>query len=1110
MSAPMDGPGARLEEERKVVSILFADLVGFTTRSEAADPEDVRALLRTYHARLKQEIERFGGTVEKFVGDAVMAVFGAPTAHEDDAERAVRAALRILETVDELNDEQPGLDLAVRVAVNSGEAVVALEARPEEGEGMVAGDVVNTAARLQQSAPVGGVVVGEATWRATRYVADYEEFEPVALKGKAEPVRLWRAKGARSRVRAERPRATPFIGRERELAALREAFTWSLEERGVQLVTVVGEPGAGKSRLVAELRSSVDKRPELVSWRQGQCLPYGEGITFWALGEIVKAEAGILESDGPEEAAAKVATAVAATVEDPAEGDWLRASLAPLVGASVSGAGAAGERGASFTAWRRFFEAVAAHRPLVLLFEDLHWADTALVEFVEHLVEWASDVALLVVCTARPELYERHPGWGAGKRTTTTVSLSPLSDDETTKLIAALAETALPPGTEAALLARAGGNPLFAEEFVRMLRDRGNGAVADVRVPETVQALIAARLDALSPSQKSLAHDASVVGEVFWAGALSTMGHIDELAVEQGLHELARKELVRPVRTSSVQGQGEYSFWHILVRDVAYGQIPRLARIDKHRAAAAWIERIAGERVTDHAELLAHHYERALELAQATDSPEADQLRAPAARFLLLAGDRAFPLDPGRAETFYRRALVLLPPDDPERARALTKIADAAQEAGRLREAVRDYEEAIAEFRARDDVLAAGSTLTRLGRALQRVGDTAGRDRVLAEAVELLEREPHGPDLARAYGMTAVFHMIASNSRECLDLSEKTLTMAENLGLDDLRVRMRQARGVSRLELGDPGGIHDLREALRLGLELGLGIETATSYLNLGGMVESTEGPAAALEIHRAGIEFSKRRGLTYNVMWESAEALTMLFELGEWDELLRSAAELVEWDQAAGSRPIETMALCAQARVLVWREGTAEAAPLAERFLPSARRVADAQTLVPALVTAALAERARGEIANGVRLLEELEVVTRGKPPFRCDELPDACRICVASGDLRLAERLLDGTAELAARHRNTILTGRAVLAEAGGEVEQAAGLYAEAAERWAEYGHVLEHGLALLGAGRCHARLGRSAESATALDEARSIFVRLGAQPLVADVDAELKGAR
>jgi class 3 adenylate cyclase/tetratricopeptide (TPR) repeat protein len=1101
------GSGARLEEERKVVSVLFADLVGFTARSEAADPEDVRAVLRRYHGALKQEIERFGGRVEKFVGDAVMAVFGAPAAHEDDAERAVRAALRIVETVDELNNEQPGLDLAVRVAVNTGEAVVALEARPEEGEGMVAGDVVNTAARLQQAAPVGGVAVGEATWRATKYVAEYEELEPVELKGKAAPVRLWRAKRARSRVKAERPRATPFVGRERELAALREAFTRSVKEGKAQLVTVVGEPGSGKSRLVAELGRFLDARPELVAWRRGQCLPYGEGITFWALGEIVKAEAGILESDGPEQATAKLATALAATLEEAAEREWLQASLAPLVGARGPGTGGAGERGASFTAWRRFFEAVAAHGPLVLVFEDLHWADTALVEFVEHLVEWAGDVPLLVVCTARPELYERHPGWGAARLAATTVSLAPLSDDETTRLIAALTERALPPDTQAALLGRAGGNPLFAEEFVRMLGDRGNGATAEVPVPETVQALIAARLDALSPSLKSLAHDASVVGEVFWTGTLGFMGGLDELAVEQGLHELARKELVRPVRTSSVRGQGEYSFWHILVRDVAYGQIPRVARIDKHRAAGLWIERIAGDRVTDHAELLAHHYERALELAQSTGADAADELQARAARFLLLAGDRAFSLDLARAEAFYRRALALLPDDHPERAAALAKIADAAQEAGRLREAAQEYEKAISIFRSRGERIGAGVAAAKLGHALWRLGETVRSRALIDEAIAELETMAARADLARAYGQKAVIHMVSEEAEDCLAWSQRTLEMAEELGLDGLRVRMRQARGLARRMLGDPGGVEDLREALRLGHELALGIETGTAYANLADALRFIEGPLASLEVTQAGRQFSERRGLMHNVTWLKAESLRTLFDLGRWDELLQLADEVIAWDEAYGGSQIEVIAQQARAGVFLCRGELARAAELEEVFLPRARSIRDAQVLAPALAIGAAIKQAQGDHAAGVALIDELAVLTANKPVSRSGELPIAVRVCAAGGAFDLADRFLAEAAEVEARDRYSVLTGGAVLAEARGQLESAAGLYAEAAMRWAEYGHVLEHGLALLGEGRCLVALNRGQDAASPLTDARAILARLGARPLVAEVDAVLK---
>ena len=325
-------------EERKIVSVLFVDLVGFTAASEKADPEDVRARLRPYHARVKQEIERFGGTVEKFVGDAVMAVFGAPVSREDDAERAVNSALRILDAIVELNEEHPDLELTVRGAVNTGEAMVTLGARPAEGEGIVAGDVVNTAARLQQSAPVGGIVVGETTYRATKDLFEYEPLEPVAVKGKAESLPLWHAIAPRRRfgVDVEPIVRTPLIGRDDDLALLQSIYTRTLRDASVQLVTVTGEPGVGKTRLLAEFRKWVDDRPELVFWRQGRSLSYGAGITYWALGEMVKAQAGILESDTPEEAAAKLAVAVEEAAADPSERDWLNASLAPLVGASAA------------------------------------------------------------------------------------------------------------------------------------------------------------------------------------------------------------------------------------------------------------------------------------------------------------------------------------------------------------------------------------------------------------------------------------------------------------------------------------------------------------------------------------------------------------------------------------------------------------------------------------------------------------------------------------------------------------------------------------------------------------------------------------------------------
>src|SRR5215216_1913774 len=466
-------PAPATVEERRLVTVLFWDLVDFTARSDQADPEDVGALLRPYHARQRAEIERRGGTLDKFIGDGVMAVFGAPLAHEDDPERAVRCALGMLAAIEELNRASPSLDLAVRIGVTTGEALVRLG--PDRQTEGVVGDVVNTASRLQGVAPAGGVVVGEATFRATSRLFDYQELGAVQVKGKADPVPVWRLKGARSRtgIEAVRRAGAPFVGRQAELALLKGLFERTEADRTVRLVTVVGDPGVGKSRFVGELAALLDDRPQLVTWRQGRCLPYGDGITFWALGEIVKTEAGILESDPPAQVRAKLQAVLATLVSDPSEGEWLRARLAPLLGIADPDA-VKPERAELFAAWRRFVEAIAASHPLVLVVEDLHWADPAMLEFLQHLVERSSGLPLLIMATARPELLERSPAWAETGPAATLLRLGALSDLDTAQLVAALVgRTVLPLGVQALLLERAGGNPLYAEEFARLLADQG-------------------------------------------------------------------------------------------------------------------------------------------------------------------------------------------------------------------------------------------------------------------------------------------------------------------------------------------------------------------------------------------------------------------------------------------------------------------------------------------------------------------------------------------------------------------------------------------------------------------------------------------------------------
>jgi predicted ATPase len=516
----------------------------------------------------------------------------------------------------------------------------------------------------------------------------------VQVKGKAEPLALFRPLAARARFGTDvtRTHSTLLVGRELEKPLLIGTFERSAQQRSCQLVTIVGKPGVGKSRLCAELFGYIEDRPGLVRWRQGRCLPYGEGIAFWALGEIVKAECGILESDPPEEAEAKLERALP---RDDPDFAWLKARLAPLVGAG----GEPASQEESFSAWRRVLESWAEARETILVFEDLHWADEALLSFLEHLADWAQGVPLLLLCTARPELHEQRPSWAAGLRNATTINLAPLTDEETARLIATLLERAvLPAETQQALLERAGGNPLYAEEFVRLLADRG-GPGRSAEVPDSVQALIAARLDTLSAERKSLLQDAAVLGKVFWSGALAEMGAREPREVENALHELSRKELVRPARASSMEGEAEYGFWHLLVGDVCYAQIPRAARAARaarHRAAAAWIERKAGERVEDLADVLAYHYVQALELARAAGQPEqAEELEASAIRYLALAGERALALDVERAEQSLARALALSPETDPGRASLLERWAHAAQQQGRLREAKAALEEAI-------------------------------------------------------------------------------------------------------------------------------------------------------------------------------------------------------------------------------------------------------------------------------------------------------------------------------------------------------------------------------------------------------------------------------
>jgi class 3 adenylate cyclase/tetratricopeptide (TPR) repeat protein len=922
-------------EERKVVTVLFADLVGFTSRAERLDPEDVRALLGAYHRRVRTDLERFGGTVEKFIGDAVMALYGAPVAHEDDPERAVRSALAIRDWINEQES-----DLQVRIGVNTGEALITLEARPAEGEGMAAGDVVNTAQRIQAAAPVNGILVGEITYRATRHAIEYREAGPAHGKGKAEPIPVWEAVQPFARFgfgMVQRPQ-TELVGRERELEALKNAMARVRQERSAQLVTLVGVPGIGKSRMVTELFGHLEQGPELTYWRQGRSLPYGEGVTFWALGEMVKAQAGVLETDSAEQTEEKLTHAVGTLFGDQTEAPWVQGHLRPLVGLSAETSLGGDRRAESFAAWRRFFEALAETRALVMLFEDLHWAGDEVLDFVDYLAEWASGVPILIVATARPELLERRPGWGGGKRNAVTLSLSPLSDEDTARLVGALrGSPVLEAEQQAALIERAGGNPLYAEQFVALLQERGT----DARLPENVQGIIAARLDLLTPEEKALLQDAAALGKVFWLGGITAIGDAERWEAEERLHSLERKDFVQPVRRSSVAGESEYAFRHVLVRDVAYGQIPRAARAEKHRLAAQWIESLG--RSEDHSEMVAHHYLSALELARAADQGT-EGLTEPARAALAEAGERAFALNAyGASGRFFHAALELWPLGSVERGRLLF-------EAGRARfylnESVTDLlEQALAILVAGGERETAAEAALLVCESIVRLGD---RDRAygyLHQAQALVQDVPLSRAKVDVACNVSRYHMLAGEDEEAVASGREAFRMAEELGLNDLMAHALDNIGASRVSLGDVAGIEDIRRGAAIAAEANASYELCRAYNNLGALLTTLGDLEEGWEAQGECGRVAERFGQGIWTRWLIAADVSTAYWQGEWSESIRVGDRFI-LDAEASSHYETPQVLAFRARMKMAGNQVEEATRDAEKALQLSRATKDRQSL--------------------------------------------------------------------------------------------------------------------------------------------------------------------
>jgi class 3 adenylate cyclase/tetratricopeptide (TPR) repeat protein len=1060
------------------------DLVGFTERSDRADPEDVRRTLVPFHTRVKADIERYGGTLDKFIGDAAMGVFGAPIAHEDDPIRAVHAALRILDSIDDLHRVDP--DIAVRIAVNTGEAIVAFGTGPQVGES-VAGDVVNTASRMQSLAPKGSVVVGEATARRLRDLFELEELAPAIVKGKAEPLRVWRVAGRRETVVVPDLAASTFVGRRRELDLLEAVFEEVHRTSSGRTITVLGQPGIGKSRLVQALGERLGASAR---WLTGWCLPYGEGATFAPVADTLRELAGVAAPDDPEVASAALGRFTEFVEDDFSERRWLFVRLATVLGLGPADGEATIPAEEIADAWARVLGAVANEGPVVLVIENLHWAEATFVETLGLTVERIATRPILVLAMARPDLEDTHPEWMATRTEADMIELAPLGDAESDELVSALLTPIEVDGPlKAQLLEHTAGNPLYALEYARMLGDRSEGR-GFVDTPETIQDLIAARLDAIPGDLRSTASDASVIGDEFWASIVAELSRRAEADARESLAALVRRGIAEPWAMSSLD-ETAYGFSHALIREVAYSRLPRLERARRHLLAGRAIEERAGPRASEHADLLARHFAMSFELAWGAGEPSiAEEARESALRWLMLAADRAAPVDARRAFDLYDRAVGLAPEKGRDRFMPLVRSGILGRRSGRLdAEAVLGrLEEALAVARATGDGSLIGEALTRVGSQLGALGRAARSRELLAEAVRVLEELPPGRALAGAYAYRAEEEMFAGHVRSSSELAGRAIEILGS-ARDELVVMALHIRGDARCSEGDLGGLEDLREALRLAEQEHSTSDIVTSRNYLGEWLAALEGPAAAMREFEAAIELAERRGFSTAAQWAKATAVGALFDLGDWDRTLLLCEELQDVPEGLLDPTLSVQARVTRSAVALAR-GVGEVDD-PEQVLTIARNVEELQALAPALVMGAAVAASRSDAATTRSLLEEFDAVTRGvAEEYRGSRLAHVARTSVSIGADDLLERILSTTEARSRRDSLQLGTASAVLAEAR-RADDAAERFGSAAEGWLAFGVPYEEALARQGRARAIRAAGDDPDPG---DEARASELLMG----------------
>jgi DNA-binding SARP family transcriptional activator len=1065
------------DDERRLVTVLSValDAVG----DEELDPEDAQEVVAPSRRRLWAEVERHGGRVLTSLGDVVVAVFGVPVVHDDDPERAIRTALEICERA------RVAAVGSVRVAVESGEVLVAHTSDAAPAEPDVTGDVVNAVLLMLGLAPADTILVGPRAFESTRDGFEYEDPPQDATVGRTWRGRTWRTVVGLSEAGGE-PSPRELVGRERELALLASALERTLTTQKPTLVAVIGEAGIGKSRLVEEFGRQV-RSLRRARWFQGHALPYGDSVGWSAFSQIVKAAAGILESDSKTAAERKLLGTVTRAA-DTAEADWLTKHLRPLVGLGGETSSSASGRPETLAAWRRFLECLARRRPHVLILEDVHWADDAILEFVNGIVEWIPSAPVLVVLTARPEILESHPDWPQGVDRATSIRLAPLSEAEVGQLLDRFLDNSqLALSLRSKVLAKAGGNPLYAEQYASLARERPLDPAVDV--PDTVRMVIAARIDGLPASEKRLLRSAAVFPDVFWTGAVAAVDAIERRSADVHLHALERKQFIDRRRESSVAGEAELAFRHVLLRDVAYGQLTRGARADRHQRAASWIEALG--RSHDHADMIAHHYESALALQ--ADEEVREALRPRARDAYVDAAVRAFALHAFEAAaTFYRRAVELTAKHDARRPQLLFQLGRSLYFSGD-RAAERALHDAQIALLTTGERHAAAEACALMAELWWHRGRRRELEEQLERALEFLGE--HGPPEVRARVLETVarFRAKTGDHAAAIGAAREALLAVKSIDAPELLANILITLGVSRWQMRDRRGVADIERGLDLAVRSNAFTAAPRGYSNLAHVLAQDGDPTRPQELLLASQHVAERLGERHSVRRTRANIIGYAtYGRGDWDEALRLANEFIaecETSPHVSEHQVRTV------RAAIWLgRGEADAAIAEDERALELARAAGTQSTRWQLAANAFVYAEVNQLERARVYAEEVLSLGHGERAFWAGQVFMLGTVADRLGiDDRM--RALIGPPESDWFEERTL---RAVLA----------GDYEHAATMMGAFGRRTVEALLRLRAGQSLLARNNHADATAQLEAAMSFYRSVAAHHYVAQIDALLAG--